>query len=92
MQTVTKNKKAANTPLKTRKMLQMNKENIMDLNNNITTSSLLNKKRAKNENIEVIGLDNDNNITNNNISINIPLKKRKKSTRWSNKPRTQKNK
>jgi hypothetical protein len=46
-QTLVKNKKPITTPLKTRKMLQMNKENIMDLNNNITTSSLLNKKRQK---------------------------------------------
>jgi hypothetical protein len=93
-QTLVKNKKPITTPLKTRKMLQMNKENIMDLNNNITTSSLLNKKRQKNDDIEVIGLDNDNTNTNNNntnININIPLKKRKKNTRWgNNKQRNQK--
>ena len=84
MQTELSKKNTINTtPMKAKKLVvQLNKENNMDLsnlNNNISTSSLLNKKKAKDEDIEVIGLDD-----------NIPPRKRKKNARWGNKPRGQK--
>ena len=62
MQTELSKKNTINTtPMKAKKLVvQLNKENNMDLsnlNNNISTSSLLNKKKAKDEDIEVIDVD-----------------------------------
>jgi len=65
-------------PMKTKK--QINKENIMSINNSITTSTLLNKKKEKEEDIEVIGLEGD-----------APSKRRRKNNRWTNR-KTQKQK